>query len=180
MPSGWTSVALRIEARFPYFAPFFLSQVIRTGAGQAGYERPAMSGHRLRSKEMDMNRNLRSSLIFTGTAAAAFALAAMAGAAYADDITIDPTPFVSTKTRAEVQAEVLGHVDEIRMANGEGAPEMNRTPFHGTLTRAQVRDEYLASREQVSAFNGEDSGSAYMTAMQSRADRNLMLAGSQR
>lgn len=123
-----------------------------------------------------MNRNLKSSLMITGTAAAAFALAAMTGAAYADDITIDPTPFVSTKSRSEVRAEVLGKAEQIRMAHGEGAPEMNHAPFRSTLTRAQVRDDYLASRDQVSAFNGEDSGSAYLTAMQPRRDGNTMLA----
>jgi len=127
-----------------------------------------------------MNRNLKSSLVFTGTAAAAFALAAMTGAAYADDITIDPTPFVSTKSRAEVRAEVLGKAEQIRMAHGEGASGMDPAPFRGTLTRAQVRDDYMASRAQVSAFNGEDSGSAYLTAMQPRGDGNLMLAGSER
>jgi len=127
-----------------------------------------------------MNRNLRSSLVFTGTAAAAFALAAMTSVAYADDITIDPTPFVSTKSRAEVRAEVIGKAEQIRMAHGEGAPEMNHAMSGSTLTRAQVRDEYMASRAQVSAFNGEDSGSAYLTAMQPRHDGNLMLAGSER
>lgn len=123
-----------------------------------------------------MNRNLKSSLVITGTAAAAFALAAMTGAAYADDITIDPTPFVSTKSRAEVRAEVLGKAEQIRMAHGEGAPEMNHAPFRSTLTRAQVRDDYLASRDQVDAFNGEDSGSAYLTAMQPHRNGNTMLA----
>lgn len=123
-----------------------------------------------------MNRNLKSSLMITGTAAAAFALAAMTGAAYADDITIDPTPFVSTKSRAEVRAEVLGKAEQIRMAHGEGAPETNHAPFRSTLTRAQVRDDYMAARTQVSAFNGEDSGSAYLTAMQPRRDGNTMLA----
>ena len=43
-----------------------------------------------------MNRNLASTLTITATAAAAFALAAMASSnAYADDITVDNTPFVS-------------------------------------------------------------------------------------
>ena len=127
-----------------------------------------------------MNRNLKSSLVFTGTAAAAFALAAMAGAAYADDITIDPTPFVSTKSRAEVRAEVIGQAEQIRMAHGEGASGMDPAPFHGTLTRAQVRDDYMAARAQASAFNGEDSGSAYLTAMQPRRNGNLMMAESER
>lgn len=128
-----------------------------------------------------MNRNLRSSLVFTGTAAAAFALAAMTGAAYADDITIDPTPFVSTKSRAEVRAEVIGKAEQIRMAHGEGDSGMNHAATSGsTLTRAQVRGDYLASRAQVSAFNGEDSGSAYLTAMQPRQNGNVMMAGSER
>jgi hypothetical protein len=129
---------------------------------------------------MDMNRNLRSSLVFTGTAAAAFALAAMTSVAYADDITIDPTPFVSTKSRAEVRAEVIGKAEQIRMAHGEGAYGMTPAASGGTLTRAQVRDDYMASRAQVSAFNGEDSGSAWLTAMQPHRDGNLMLAGSER
>lgn len=127
-----------------------------------------------------MNRNLRSSLVLTGTAAAAFALAAMTGVAHADDITIDPTPFVSTKSRAEVRAEVIGKAEQIRMAHGEVGSGMDPAPFHGTLTRAQVRDEYMASRAQVSAFNGEDSGSAWLAAMQSRQNGNVMLAGSER
>ena len=127
-----------------------------------------------------MNRNLRSSLVFTGTAAAAFALAAMTSVAYADDITIDPTPFVSTKSRAEVRAEVIGKAEQIRMAHGEGDSGMNPAAFHSTLTRAQVRDEYMASRNQVTAFNGEDSGSAWLTAMQPGRNGNVMLAGSER
>jgi len=126
-----------------------------------------------------MNRNLRSSLVFTGTAAAALALAAMAGAAYADDITIDPTPFVSTKSRAEVRAEVIGKAEQIRMAHGEGDSGMNHAAFQSTLTRAQVRDAYMASRDQVGAFTGEDSGSAWLAAMQRRPGGNLMLAGSE-
>jgi hypothetical protein len=129
---------------------------------------------------MDMNRNLKSSLVVTGTAAAAFTLAAMTGAAYADDITIDPTPFVSTKSRAEVRAEVLGKAEQIRMAHGEGATGMDHSPFRSTLTRAQVRDDYMASRDQSSALHGEDSGSAYLTAQQSRRNGNVMLAGSER
>ena len=127
-----------------------------------------------------MNRNLRSSLVFTGTAAAALALAAMTSVAYADDITIDPTPFVSTKSRAEVRAEVIGKAEQIRMAHGEGDSGMNHAAFQSTLTRAQVRDEYMASRAQVSAFNGEDSGSAWLAAMQPRQNGNVMLAGSDR
>jgi hypothetical protein len=52
-----------------------------------------------------MNRKLASALSITITAAAGLAAAAMAsGDVYADDITIDVTPFVSSKSRAEVRA----------------------------------------------------------------------------
>jgi hypothetical protein len=154
--------------------------VIGTRAGQADIEQlavPPVDIHP-RSKEIDMNRNLASTLAFAGTAAAAFALAAMTTAAYADDITIDSTPFVSTKTRAEVRAEVMGQADQLRMAHGEGAPEMNRSTFRSSLTRAQVTDAYIASRDEVNAFNGEDSGSSYLAANQTRS--SVLLAGKER
>ena len=68
-----------------------------------------------------MNRNLASILtITTTTAAAILAVAAMtSGTAYADDITVDNTPFVSTKTRAEVRAEVMGQAEALRTASSE-------------------------------------------------------------
>jgi hypothetical protein len=124
---------------------------------------------------MDMNRNFASTLIVTGTAAVALALAAMTPA-HADDITIDPTPFVSTKSRAEVRAEVMGKAEEIRMAHGEGSTGMNHAPFRSTLTRAQVRNDYIASRGEVNALNAEDSGSSYLAAKQPRRS-DLMMAG---
>ena len=58
---------------------------------------------------------------------------AAAGAAYADDITIEPHPFNPAR-RAE-----------------------------GTLTRAQVTAEFMAARNLVAALSGEDSGSDYLT-----------------
>lgn len=128
-----------------------------------------------------MNRNLASTLAVAATAAAALALAAMSPVAHADDITIDSTPFVSSKTRGEVRAEVLGQADRIRMAHGEGASDMNRMPFHSELSRAQVRDAYIQARRQVSAFHGEDSGSAYLAAESRQArGHGVLLAGSER
>ena len=126
-----------------------------------------------------MNRNLASTLSIVSTAAAAFAFAAIAsGNAYADDITIDPTPFVSTKTRAEVRSEVLGRAEQLRMANSEWPTEMN-PPFHSTVTRAQVKDDYIASRREVNALNGEDSGSSYLASLPRRS-HNVIMAGSER
>ncbi|WP_158513865.1 DUF4148 domain-containing protein [Ramlibacter tataouinensis] len=123
-----------------------------------------------------MNRNLESALIITGTAAAALAFAAMTSAgAYAEDITIDTAPFVSSKTRAEVRAEVMGQAEQLRMAYGEAPAD---TPFQSSLSREQVRDEYIGSRDEVRALTGEDSGSSYLASKPARHD--LMMAGSQR
>jgi len=121
-----------------------------------------------------MNRHLESSLIAIGTAAAALALAAMSARAYADDPTIDPTPFVSTKTRAEVRAEVM-QGQQFRQAYGEWPTEMK--PLQSSLTREQVRNEYIASRNEVKALTGEDSGSFYLASKQG-AQNGVMVAGS--
>ena len=123
-----------------------------------------------------MNRNLASTLTITATAAAAFAMAAMASSnAYADDITVDNTPFVSSKTRAEVQAEVMGQAMSI--ASSEWATQMNEPrQTMSDLTRAQVTAEYLAARREVSALNAEDSGSFYFAAMPRRVDGSVIMA----
>jgi hypothetical protein len=126
-----------------------------------------------------MNRKLASTLSIVSTAAAAFAFAAIASCnAYADDITIDNTPFVSTKTRAEVRAEVMGQAEQLRMANSEWPTQMNQ-PFHSGLTRAEAKADYIGSRREVNAFNGEDSGSAYLASLPRRG-HNVILAGTER
>ena len=125
-----------------------------------------------------MNRNFASTLIITGTAAAALGLAALTSTAYADDITIDKTPFVSTKSRAEVRAEVMGNVEQLRMANGEWPGPMTLAPQASSLTRAQAQADYVSARREVNAFNAEDSGSSYIASHQPR--RAVILAGSDR
>jgi hypothetical protein len=130
-----------------------------------------------------MNRNLASTLTIVSTAAAAFALAAMASSnAYADDITVDNTPFVSTRTRAEVQAEVMGRAEQLRMANSEWSTQQHQPSEASVLTRAQVKAEYIASRREANAFNSEDSGSAYLTALPRRTNgvNGVIMAGSER
>lgn len=128
-----------------------------------------------------MNRILATSLTFVSTGAAALALAAIAsGNAYADDITIDSTPFVSSRTRAEVRAEVMGQGEALRMANSEWSMQMNTAHLpQSTLTRAQVRQEYIATRREANAFNGEDSGSSYLASLPRRGG-GLIMAGSER
>jgi hypothetical protein len=123
-----------------------------------------------------MNRNLASTLTITATAAAAFAMAALAcNNAYADDITVDNTPFVSSKTRAEVQAEVTGQ--DMSIASSEWATQMNEPRrTMSDFTRAQATAEYLAARREVSAMNAEDSGSFYFAMLPRRVDGSVILA----
>ena len=124
-----------------------------------------------------MNRNLATILTLVSTGAAALALTAIAsGNAYADDITIDPTPFVSTRTRAEVQSEVMGQGEALRIANSEWSTQNTAMMPQSTLTRAQVRQEYIATRNEVNALNAEDSGSSYLASLPRRGG-GLIMAG---
>jgi hypothetical protein len=110
---------------------------------------------------------LHLSATFIAASALAFGLV---GGAHADDITIDPVPFVSTKSRAQVQAELR----EYKRA-GVNPWSMSYNPlasFRSTRSRAEVTGEFLANRDHVRALNGEDSGSAYLAAQQAKqADR---------
>lgn len=98
-----------------------------------------------------MNRNL------------AFAMAVAcvaAGPAFADDITVDPNPFVSTLSQAQVR-------EELRQFRRSGvnpwADEYDQlAQFRSTRTRGEVTAEFVASRNVVAAFMGEDSGSDYL------------------
>lgn len=87
-------------------------------------------------------------------AALVAAAAAPIGSSLADDITIDPTPFVSTLKRADVRADVA------RSSLTEWERQHADAYAASGYTRAQARAEYLAGRRDVWALNGEDSGSA--------------------
>src|SRR5881409_3378669 len=74
------------------------------------------------------------------------ALALAGTAVLADDITPEPAPFVSTRTRAEVKAEV-----QQARARGELQPAGEEdvvvaAPQRSTLTRAAVKAEVLQAR----------------------------------
>jgi len=102
-------------------------------------------------------------------AIAAFATLA-AGAARADDITVDTTPFQSQRTRAEVQAELAQYKQA-----GVNPWSMTYDPlksFHSTTTREEVRNAYIADRSQVAALNGEDAGSVYLTKLAANHQRD--------
>ena len=91
----------------------------------------------------------------------AFALVlAAAGNAFADDITLETTPFTSVATRAQVQAEL----QQFRQAGvNPWAQAYNPlAQFRSSIVRSQATADYLASRDAVAAFGSEDSGSSYL------------------
>jgi hypothetical protein len=103
-----------------------------------------------------MNRSLIS--------AAVVAAAAFSGAAFAESPTVVKDTFVSTKTRAEVQADLSAYKQA-----GVNHWSTSYNPlrgFKGTKTRAEVTAEYVGARDQVAALTGEDSGSAWLSAAQ--------------
>lgn len=86
--------------------------------------------------------------------------AAAAAPVFADDITVDPVPFQSTATRAQVMQEFR----QVR-ALGVEPTAMEYNPlmyFRSARTRGEVTAEFMAERDRVTAFQGEDSGSAYI------------------
>jgi len=107
--------------------------------------------------------------------ATAFLILAAIGNAAADDISVDPTPFVSTKSRAEVREEL----DRFKQA-GINPWSMTYNPLRNLQsgkTRAEVTAEYLAARNEVMAITSEDSGSAYLMQMASGSAVGQYLAG---
>jgi len=113
-----------------------------------------------------MNRNIASALVI--------AAAAVAGNAFADDITIAPA-FVPSATRAQVQAEL----QQYKQA-GVNPWSTSYNPLRGFQsgqTRAQVTADYLRARGEVAAFQGEDSGSFYLAQAHTPAERSTTLAG---
>lgn len=125
-----------------------------------------------------MQRHFTSALtLVTATAAIACAAAIASSPAYAESPTIDNAPFVSTRARAEVQAEVMGQRHLLSAAGGEWAMQLNHAslPVSG-YTRAEARSQYQASRAEVSALTSEDSGSSYFARAASRSSAGTVVA----
>ena len=102
--------------------------------------------------------------------------AASANVAFADDITVDPHPFASTLTRAEVQGQLQQYRRE-----GVNPWSTSYNPiarFQSGRTRAEVTAEYIRSRDEVAALNGEDSGASWLAA-QTRRVAPPVLAGAE-
>jgi hypothetical protein len=110
--------------------------------------------------------------------ALALLLAATTGASFADDITVDTTPFASTATRAAVQAELAGFKQAGVNPWSNQYNQLAR--FSSQRSRAAVTAEYAQARNQVAAFTGEDSGSAYLAARNSKALVSTTVAGQPR
>ena len=111
-----------------------------------------------------MNRKLASGLSFAAMAAAATVAAMLAPQpANADDITVETTPFVSTRARADVRSELLNQPGGVSTASSEWKMQVNEAAsFKSAVTPQQRQQEYTASRQQVQALSGEDSGSSYL------------------
>ena len=126
-----------------------------------------------------MKRNLASALALGASAAAAIAAALGPGKAYADDITIETTPFVSSRSRTEVKAELMGQRAMVTAAGSEWTLQHNVVPhLTSGYTSQQARAEFIASRQEVSALNGEDSGSVYLARMSKSVGRgDMVVAG---
>lgn len=131
--------------------------------------------------ESSMNRIAASFAAYSGTVImAAAATAVMSGVAQAETPTIDTTPFVSTRTRDEVRAEVLNSRQKLSAAGTEWAMQKGEPLPMSGYTRAQATAEYIAARDQVHAMNSEGGGTQFaqvpvrpgnlMIAQQRRAD----------
>jgi hypothetical protein len=102
-----------------------------------------------------MNRNLQHAFTTGALATAALLAAAVitSTAAYAQE-----EGFVSTRTRAEVTAEIGTPWPR----GNPWSAFYNMSPPNSTATAEQVQAEYLAHRDRANAFYGEDSGSVYL------------------
>ena len=109
------------------------------------------------------------------TALTSLVLAAgFAGSAFAESPLVANDTFTSTRTRAEVQAELAAY----RQA-GVNPWSISYNPVRsckGTASREAVVAEYLASRGEVRALTGEDSGSQYLAQRQLPAGAATVIA----
>jgi hypothetical protein len=129
-----------------------------------------------------MTRHFASALSFAASTAAIACAAAMASSsAYAESpLAVPATPFVSSLSRAEVQAELMSQRATITAAGGEWAQQSNQVArMNSGYTTAQAKAEYLAARREVMALTGEDSGSSYL-AKRPAFDTGIVVAGQAR
>jgi hypothetical protein len=118
-----------------------------------------------------MNPHLASSLTLV-TAAAAAALVMASGNAYADDITIDNTPFISKASRAEVRSDFKrsGTSPLTEWNTQQSDPVQSNSSY----TSSQARSDYVRSRGEVLSVTSEDSGSSYFKMRDPRRAASIM------
>lgn len=103
-----------------------------------------------------MNRHFASALAFSSTVAlATLASAVMTASAIAETPTIDATPYAGSRTRAEVQSEVMRHRGALSAAGSEWRAQGNAQPFAGTRSRADVQAEMLSQPATLTAAASE-------------------------
>lgn len=100
-----------------------------------------------------MNRKIASAALMIAAFAAgnAFAESPLAGG---------QDNFAPTKTRAQVQAELLAYKQA--GVNPWATSFDQLKGFRSSASRQEVTAAYLADRDAVAAFTSEDSGSAYL------------------
>ena len=119
-----------------------------------------------------MNRKLALSSLVLAAAFAGNAFAESPNAGVVND------QFVSSRTRADVQAELAAYKQA--GVNPWSTQYNPLRSFKSTATRADVTADYLASRDEVNALNSEDSGSAYLAQVRVTGVPPTTLAGQPR
>ncbi len=134
---------------------------------------------RTRDTEAIHPRHLKGTTMQANRFAAAVlavSAAAFGGAALAESPNAVPdAPFVSTKSRDAVQAELAQYKQA-----GVNPWSTSYNPLRGfrsTTSRDQVTAAYIASRDEVAALTGEDSGAAFLSAQGSTRVLDTTLAG---
>jgi len=129
-----------------------------------------------------MNHRTASMLAYAGSvAAAALAATLMSGNALAEGPLDYPpsAPFVSTRSRADVRAEVMQDRAQLGSYAVEWQLEQREPQVPTGYTHAQARSDYLAAREEVRAMTAEDSGSAWIAHSHVYVPRHIFAASGQ-
>ena len=124
-----------------------------------------------------MTRKTAVSLAYlTTVAAAAIAASLVSFNTYAESPLIDSKPFVGSKTRAEVQAEL-----KTPFVGGDPwALEYRMVAGSSALAPDHARGAYKMSRDEVNALTAEDSGSAYLARLPVTHKTTAVMGGSAR
>ena len=95
-----------------------------------------------------MNQRHSSIFTFAGTlATAVLGAAIMTGSARAEGPIGESSPFVSSKTRAEVQAELMQDRSQVSSYATEWRHQQGPRLASNDYTRAQATADYIASRD---------------------------------